>query len=175
MYWLMLSERSNEYELSIDSTPLLIEQNDWRFDTGDIFPTPIPVIDVPFVIQPDELMVDNIPAYGCRGLLINSEVKAVFDGLNLDNIQYFDARLINQDTQEILQPYWIANIIGKVACVDHDQSELEYYNDGQIRFIDKLVLIPTKSTKYGHIFRLAEFLPVIIISETLKNFVEDKI
>jgi hypothetical protein len=169
MYWVMMSERSNEYELSIDGTPPLIEQHDWRFDCGVKQPAPLPVIDVPFEIQPDERMVDNIPAYGCRGLLINDRVKAVFDGLKIDNIQYYSARLVNQDTGQILSPYWIANILGKIACVDHSQSDLDYYDDGKIRFIDKLALTPMPGSKHARIFRLAEFLPVMIVSDMLKN------
>lgn len=169
MFWVMMSERSNEYELSIDGTPPLIEQNDWRFDIGRPQPAPLPTIDVPFEIQPDERMVDNIPAYGCRGLLINERVKAVFDSLKLKNIQYFNARLVNQDTHQILSPYWIANITETFGCVDHQQSDLDYYNDGSIQFIDKLVLTHIPGGNHARIFRLAEFLPVMIVSDIVKN------
>lgn len=169
MFWVMMSERSDEYELSIDGTPPLIEQNDWRFDTGRSQPMSLPVIDVPFDIEPDERMVDNIPAYGCRGLLINERVKAVFDTLKLDNIEYFPARLVNQSTNQVLSPYWIANIVGRFSCVDHEKSDLDYYNDGSIQFIDKLVLKPIPGGNYARIFRLAEFLPVMIVSDILKN------
>jgi hypothetical protein len=169
MYWIMLSERSDEYELSIDATPEIIEQQNLRFDCGDLLAKLPSLIDVPFDMQPDETMVDNIPAYGCRGLLINKKVKSVFEGLNIDNIQYVKARLINLRTNEILEPYWIANIVGKIACVDQEKSELEYYEDGQIKFIDKLVFKPMKDLQYGHIFRYAEFLPVIVVSDELKN------
>ena len=118
-------------------------------------------------------MVDNIPAYGCSGLLINKKVKSVFDGLPVDNIQYFDARLIDQATQKVLVPYWIANIIGKVACVDRAGSSLVCFDDGQIQFIDKLVLLPMTDGQHGHIFRLAEFLPAIVISDALKEALTD--
>jgi len=169
MYWITLSERSDEYELSIDGTPPLIEQNGWRFDCGDRVLTPVPPIDVPFAMQPDERMIDNVPAHGCRGLLINARVKAVFNELKLDNIQYFEARLVDEATHEVLRPYWIANVVGKAACVDHGRSELEYGDDGQIRFIDKLALVAMEGLPHGHIFRLAEFLPLLLVSEPLKN------
>lgn len=168
MYWIMLSERSDEYEFSIDETPPAIEENDWQFDVGELHPEPLPVIDIPFSINPDEIMTDNIIAYGVRGLLFNSKVKAVFDRLGIDIIQYFQARLVNRETKEIFEPYWIGNIVGKHSCVDHDNSELEYFADGDIEFIDKLALIPMQEGEYGDIFRLAEFLPLIVVSDRLK-------
>jgi hypothetical protein len=53
--------------------------------------------------------------------------------------------------------------------VDHSQSDLDYYDDGKIRFIDKLALTPMPGSKHARIFRLAEFLPVMIVSDVLKN------
>lgn len=170
MYWIMLSERSDEYELSIDSTPPILEENEWQFDVGELESRQIPVIDIPVEIHPEEIMVDNIPAYGCRGLLINRKVKDVFDNMSLKNIHYYPARLINRD--EISGPFWIANIIGKHASIDHDASDLDYFDDGGIEFIDKLVLKSMKEEAYGHIFRLAEFLPVILVSDALKVALE---
>jgi len=168
MYWIMLSERSDEHELSIDATPEVIERQGWRFDRGDLLAKLPPPVDVPFDIEPDERIVDNIPAYGCRGLLINGRVRAVFDEMNVGNVQYVDARLVNRRSRDVLTPYWIANIVGKIACVDKEKSELEYYDDGQIKFIDKLALKPMQHLQYGHMFRCAEFLPVIMVSEELK-------
>lgn len=166
----MLSERSDEYELSIDGTPPILEENEWRFDIGEAQSRQIPVIDVPFEFHPEEIMVDNIPAYGCRGLLINRKVKDVFDNMSVKNIHYYPARLINR--KEIPGPFWIANIIGKHACIDYDASDIEYFDDGGIEFIDKLVLKSMNEEPYGHIFRLAEFLPVILVSHALKDALE---
>ncbi|UWX04657.1 hypothetical protein H1235_08400 [Pseudoxanthomonas sp. NC8] len=68
-----------------------------------------------------------------------------------------------------MEPFWIANIVGAFACVDHAQSGIEYFDDGAIRFIDKLGLTPMSGGSYPPIFRLAEFLPVIIVSDVVKE------
>jgi hypothetical protein len=172
MRWIMMSERSDELELSIDGTPPVIERHGWRFDEGRAVTITPPVIDVPFQLERDETIPDNIPAYGTRGLLINDRVKAVLDGLAIDNVQYFAARLIDQRSRTVWAPYWIANVVGRVACIDHDRSDLETYEDGAVKFIDSLSLIALPDHAYGHIFRLAEFPPAMVISDTLKRALE---
>ena len=122
MYWVMLSERSHERELSVDGTPPLVEQHDWQFDSGVAQPGPLPVIDVPVKLDARTRMVDNVPAYGCRGLLVNARVKGVFDGLGLDNLEYHAARLVDARSGPLPSPYWIANVIGTRACVQRSSA-----------------------------------------------------
>lgn len=174
MYWVMMSERSSEHELSLDGTPPLIERHDWRFDLGLEQPASLPVIDVPVSIRPDEHLTDNIPAYGCRGLLINGRVRAVFEGLRLGNVQYYHARLVDRETGQVLAPFWIANIVGRSACVDHDLSDMDYYPDGDIRFIDRLALTPMADEEGPRIFRMAEFLPAMIANDAVKDAIVEQ-
>lgn len=167
MYWILASERTDEYQLRIEGVPPQINQNNWNFNYGNMQTNPIPIIDIPYTMQSDEIKTDNLVAPGCRGMLINGTVKKIFDSLKIDNVQYFDARLIDIQTGNIDNSYCIANIIGKVACVDMAHSLLQLDDDGRIEFIDKLVLNVQSNNKYGHIFRLAEFLPIVIISNQL--------
>lgn len=163
-----MSERSDEYELSIDGLPPMVEALDLNFDYGNFIPTKLPLIDVPYSQHSDERKTDNIVSPTRLGLLINDKIKAIFDDLNIENIQYFKARLIESASGDIDESYLVANVVGKYACVDHAKSELEYFSDGDIQFIDKLVLDLDPSIDYGHIFRLSEFPPVLVISEPLK-------
>jgi hypothetical protein len=167
MHWVMLSERTHEDELSIDGTPPLIEQEDWRFDCGVAQPSALPVIDVPFEACEGLRIGDNVPAYGCRGLLVNGRLKAVFEALGLDNVHYHAARLVEQGSGQVFAPYWIANVIGAVACVDHARSELDFHQDGGIRYIDSLAL--RTDAGLPRMFRLAEFLPLIIVGDEVRQ------
>ena len=127
---------------------------------------------MPFVIQPDEILTDNIPAYGTKGLLINENVKSVLESLEVSNVQYFRTRLTNQSTGEVLEPFWIANIIGRIDCIDYDRSDIEYDDHQEIKFINSLVLKSLPRSSQEHILRLTGFLPAMVITDTLKNALE---
>lgn len=172
MYWILANERSDEYEVSIDNLPPYLESNDIHFDQGNLLSIQPPVIDYPFTLHPEERMTDNIVAATQAGLVINKKIKDVFDALEIRNIQYFPGKLIESNSGKADERYCFANIVGKFACVNHEESELEYYSDGSIQFIDKLVLKLDDNNDYGHIFRLAEFLPLVVISDELKAALE---
>lgn len=173
MYWILMSERSDEYELSIDELPPMMETLDLRFDYGNFISKMPPSIDVPYSQHVEERKTDNIVSPTRLGLLINERVKNVFDTLNIENVQYCSAKLIEQDSGEVNDDYFLANIVGKYACVDKDKSELEYFSDGEIEFIDSLALDLDPAVDYGHIFRLAEFPTLIVISTKLKENLEE--
>lgn len=173
MYWILMSKRSDEYELRIDALPPMVDALDINFAHGNYIPGAIPLIDVPYSQHPEERKTDNIVSPTRLGLLINSKVKAVFDNLNIENIQYFKARLIEATSGEIDESYVIANIVGKYACVDDAKSDLQYFNSGNIKFIDKLVLDLDPKTDYGHIFRVGEVFPLLVISDLLKQKLEE--
>lgn len=96
------------------------------------------------------------------------ELRRFFDTLKIDNIQYLKSRLIDENTKAINSDYYLANIMGKISYMDKSQSEFELFPDGDIRFIDKLVLNLNDNTDYGHIFRLAEYSTLLLISNELK-------
>lgn len=173
MHWILMSERSDEYELSIDELPPILESLDLHFDCGNPIPGSLPRIDVPYSQHPEQRKTDNIVAPTRLGLLVNGKVKRVFDALGIQNIQYFDARLTERNNGNIDKRYTIANVIGKHACLDEQNSELELFDDGDIQFIDRLSLALNDDTDYGHIFRLGEFPSILIISSALKRMLEE--
>lgn len=173
MHWILASERSDEKELAIDGIPQIIEHLDLNFDYGIKITDLVPLIDIPYSSSNNELKTDNIIVAPRIGLLINKKMEAILDSLNIENIQYYSTRLINNSSSEIDESYKIANVIGKIACVDKENSDLEFYADGEIQFIDKLALNLEKNKNYGHIFRLAEFSPIIVISNILKTKIEE--
>lgn len=114
-------------------------------------------IDVPYSQHPEQWKADNSVAPTRLGLLVNGKVKRGFDALGIQNIQYFDARLTDRDNGNINERYTVANVIDKHACLNRQNSELELFDDGDMRFIDRLSLALDDDTDYGHIFRLTEF------------------
>jgi len=172
MLWIWANERSDEYELRIDGVPPMIEQHDWNFDLGVYVTDSIPVIDIPYQIEPDERMTDNLIAPGCRGLLVHKKIRSIFDKAGVDNIQYFNTRLINTVSGDIREDYLIANIVGKIDGINYDKSELVYDDKGRIQYIDSLNL-KQQVDNVGDIFRLSAFLPVVVVSDALKRVMDD--
>lgn len=173
MHWILVSERSDEKQLRIEGLPPIFEELEIDFCEGNVISQNLGVIDFPFSNTLNSIMTDNLAAAPAIGLLINEKVRGIFDKLNIDNIQYFKSRLINEDTKTINEEYYLANIIGKLSCVDRSLSDLDLFDSGNIRFIDKLVLNLDDNTDYGHIFRMADFLPLIVISDELKMALEN--
>lgn len=172
MYWILASERTDENELTIDGIPPIVEALALTFDQGIEITSHVPLIEIPYSLTDEKWKTDNIVVSTRLGLLINETIKSIFDSLNIENIQYFPTRIINEMSSQIDKGYYIANIIGKVACVDRQNSILDCYEDVDIQFIDKLVLDDNQIPLDLHIFRLSEFLPLIVISDVLKSKVE---
>lgn len=168
-----MSKRSDEYELRIDALPPTVDALDISFAHGNYITDTIPLIEVQYSQHLEERKTDNIVSPTRLGLLINRKVKDVFDNLNVDNIQYFKTRLIEANSGDIDENYIIANIVGKYSCIDDTKSDLQYFNSGNIKFINKLVLDLDPQTDYGHIFRLGECPVILVISEQLKTRLEN--
>ncbi len=171
MSWIIYPERSIDSDLMIVEVPGLMDDLDLNFDFGEFVESAPPVIELSYGPGDGKAKLDVIPAAPRMGLLLNAKVRAVFDALAINNIQYFPARLINTHTLEQDNSYQIANVFEKHACVDFERSELELRKNGSIRFIDRLGLNVSKD--YGPIFRIAEFHPLLVVSDELKQALED--
>ncbi|MCX4030505.1 imm11 family protein [Spartinivicinus marinus] len=143
-----------------------------NFEEGLFCAATLPMIDIFYDMQPNEIFTDNLFAPGCNGLLIHNRVKSVLDDLEVNNIQYYQTRLINKDSKEENGNYKLANIVGRINCLDYDKSELVMRDDGSIKFIDKLVFQYFDNKDSLEIFRLAKFLPIVIVSDKIKKKLE---
>ena len=63
--------------------------------------------------------------------------------------------------------------LGSPDCVDQEASDLEYYDDGDIEFIDKLVLSEDKIPAELDIFRLEKRTTLVIVRQKLKDAIVD--
>lgn len=174
VYWILTSERSEDNQFSLDGTPPLILANGWSFENGASITAIIPTIEMVYNIAPNEVMTDNLVAPGFQGLLIKKELKETFENLKLDNIQYFQTKLINEKTRDIIEDYYIANVVGAFECVDYDKSDLTFWDDGDIEFVESFVFKDIGDKHPPEIFRLSSFLPLIIITDRIKDALDKK-
>lgn len=88
----------------------------------------------------------------------------------VDNIEYFDAE-VTYEPSGSKPKYKVANIIGKISCVDEDKSKLRRGKTGLLLGFDSIVF--DISNIHGQkIFRLAEDETLVVVHSSIKIAVE---
>ncbi len=122
------------------------------------------LVDNPSDDPPGAVMGISVPAFS-EGLV------NVFEKCGVDNLQLFDAVLINEKAKQVWDYYFAVNIIGKIACADIDASSVTEIakrpgDATPLYKFQKLVIDPGK-TQDKLIFRPAEQPGIIIVHEKL--------
>lgn len=172
MYWIWSTEADDEGDCRIYSRPDAIQANDLSFDDGVPMSGDLPMIEI--LIREDERgrLTDNLIAEGTTGLVLNSRLRSLLKQVGVDNLHYYPVELVDEVTAERNTDYELANILGAVSCIDAGQSDIEYGPDGAIHFIESLVLDASR-IRGLLMFRLQEYLPIIVVHETVKERLEE--
>ncbi|MBN1961018.1 MAG: hypothetical protein JW841_08725 [Deltaproteobacteria bacterium] len=170
MYWIFATETQNESQAQIFGRPEVIKQLGLSFNRGLPITTKVPEIEIKVSPADENILTDNLIAKGTKGLVFNSKLREAISNTGVDNIEYFDVAVLLESSGKIIRDYKMANIVGRIDCID-PTSELQRDDDGSIEFIDKLILDESKI--HGALmFRLAEFLSIVIVHENVKQAVE---
>ncbi|THB63584.1 MAG: hypothetical protein D6B27_12015 [Gammaproteobacteria bacterium] len=174
MFWIWMTEAQSEADARIYTQPEIISTYGLDFDSGRRPQAKnIPTIEIYKPADQNQL-TDNLIAPGVTGIVINRKVYSIFEKNNINNIDYYDAVVIDEITAKKEANYKVGNIIGLIKCINFEKSELVLDDqDGSIEFIDKLVLNEDylKEIKLK-IFRLEEFPPIIIVDDLVKKELE---
>ena len=86
------------------------------------------------------------------------------------DLQLFDAPLFDNKTNRRVTGYSIVNVTKLVSCLDFEKSNISYADDSDeiISVIDS-VFIEGKIPEDAHIFRVAEDVYSVVISDELAN------
>lgn len=160
----MLTEHTHDNELIINGSPN--ELLDVRLNIGQPVSHPLNGLTYNYKNSDQLILADNIAAPGFKCLLLQNRAKFMFDRLNIKNIQYFDLELI--DEKSTVTHCHLANILGNYDIIDYEKSNLDM-DDDQIDFIDSLSFIDTSNIKLPPIFRLSNFLPIIVVNDDIKD------
>jgi hypothetical protein len=99
-------------------------------------------------------------------VVVTDRMRAALERTGVDNIQYFEARVQREWSEQIEQGYWLMNVIGVLTCVDHLASGLD--DDTPLSDITSLVIDPERTYGFG-IFRLAEDIRMIVVSPRVQT------
>lgn len=108
---------------------------------------------------------------GCS--VISSRFKELLDEAGIDNIQYFEASLVEKDGEPAAAGYYAANIIGLADCIDREKSEMRTRTlrgrEHPVIFrISKLSLKDDTAIE-EQLFRVKDFTRLILVDKTLKE------
>jgi hypothetical protein len=105
--------------------------------------------------------------------VMRDDVVAALTAAGVDNLQYFDAVLVNPATGEQHTNYKAYNIVGLVACAEMDASELAGTSESTVGSVDfRSLVIDESKTGGALLFRLAEDVSAVVVHEQVKRAIE---
>jgi hypothetical protein len=92
-----------------------------------------------------------------------------------NDIELYDAPLVDASTQSAVSGYKILNVVKRVPCLDWNRSIISYSKNGteQIAAIPRLVVALNLIPSSVQVFRLDEFVPVLLVAESLFRQIYD--
>jgi hypothetical protein len=152
--------------------PEELGRNDWRLSEGvlcaDWFPSGL-VFDMSK--QDGIKLTDSVPNSSAL-LVVSQKLRKVLEREATGaEIEYLPIRLKNQKGKVVAKPYFIANVIGSVRCVDLKRSDFEInrISKDQVSHFRRLALDEKKVPKDARIFRLAEKTALILVRQDLAS------
>jgi hypothetical protein len=105
--------------------------------------------------------------------VMSNDLVKVLTSAGVNNIQYFDAILVNPDSGHEYADYKAFNVVGLVAAADMTKSELMGTSDSSMGDVDFHALVLDESKARGLLlFRLAEKISAIVVHEKIKTAIE---
>ncbi len=171
-YWIWLYA-TNEDDAIITKVPEEFESNKWKLCEGisctDWFPH-----EVNFELDPNRGKVINDAIHNVLGLHIVSEkLKSILAESGAD-FEFFPVNIKNHKGKLLKEQYYLANLVGKLACVDRELSECEQdsFEEDQLSYYEKMVLDTDKIPEGTNIFRLAETPRLLIASDAFSDLIK---
>lgn len=107
------------------------------------------------------------------GLVVSAKFRKALEGTGVDNVDYYSVRIVNEVKAQVHEEYFAANVLGRAACMDMERSSFtpSLIDPAQVQSIDELQLDPSRLPDLK-LFRLAEYLPLVLADESVKEAVE---
>ncbi|WP_437906344.1 DUF1629 domain-containing protein [Sorangium sp. So ce327] len=143
-----------------------------RFNSGARIDERLPVIEFRQGADHQGSIPDYVPT-ALAGMVVSSRFRHTLEAAGVDNIDYHDARILNTVTGAALDSYYVANIVGRVACLDRENSVVEPAPG----IPDAILEIYEMVLDYNRIgdlrmFRLHELPFIVIVDQGVKEAIE---
>ena len=141
--------------------------------TGEALEEPPPLVTLTADEKPT--VISDLVLAPADMLIFSPKLMACLADVGVKNIQYFPIRLVEKKAKKVTDDYRLANIVGSVACLDVENSEVTKLSSGRgFRAVEQFNLLedrikPLPGTKTKPLlFRLAEFKYHVIADEAIK-------
>lgn len=171
MYWIFADELEDEdHDADLSGSTNVELGGELSLDNGETISQIVPGIVL--TLGPDARtgrMTDHLSVMGATGPVFSGRLREQLHNLGVDNVQYFDLEIRNPGDGSVYTDYKLANIVGHVDCVNTEQSELKFFDNGDIKRIRKLVLDEEKIPPELKIFRLSNRRTLTVVHESIRN------
>jgi hypothetical protein len=145
-------------------------RGNWRDGTLITKPVPTPLVYTLDARYPGE---PKAMYYAERIPVMRDDVVETLTRAGVDNIQYFEALLVDPRDGREYRNYKAYNIVGLVSCADMQKSEQMGTSDSSLIDVDFHALVIDESKTGGLLlFRLAEKVTAIVVHESVKRAIE---
>ncbi len=167
-YYPWINATDEEFAWLSDWLPEELRDNAYLLNKGvsvkEWFPD-----DVVFDLSPDKgiKLVDYFPNTD-QIFVVSGRLKDVLAETGA-SFEFFPVKIRNHKGRIVDEPYFLANLVGSIQCVDHAQSDYVESNliKGQVSYFKKLALKEDNIPEGTQIFRLGERLPMLLACEEL--------
>lgn len=143
------------------------------FSTGDLISVPVPAIEIKMNEKSQGFMTDNLLVMGAPPVFSDKMISILKDA-GVDNLQTFPCRIINTVTGESHYNYRVVNVVGKIACLNKDNSEIDFADSEQTRILAWEYLTLDESKTLGQLFFVLAEMPVqIVIHKSVSSRLQD--
>lgn len=105
--------------------------------------------------------------------LISPKVEEMFIAKEISNVQLIDVEIKVDKNSSFLGGYKIVNILDKINCSNYEKSDIDFFDDGTIMSISKLVLNEDDIPKNVHVFLLGNYATgIVIVDQFFKDEIE---
>lgn len=172
-HWIWANEPTADGEAMIYGTPPVVEELNLEFDIGVPVEGDVPLIEIKRDADSQGVLTDNLIAAGVNGLVFSRRLREVLSHAGVGNIQYFPLVIRNPNDGSATDDYMVANIIGRISCLDRARSVLETDPDRpeRIEFIESLAIDEARTYSL-ELFRLDEKSEIIVVSKRVKQACE---
>lgn len=121
-------------------------------------------------------LADSIPNTWSL-LVVSAKLKGLLEKHAPKNpIEFLPVRLRTPRKKVLEAPYFIANVLGSVPCMDAKKSDfvMDTIIKDQVAYFRRLALQEKKIPKDAQLFRLAEHTPLILVREELGQTIIDE-
>ncbi len=176
MYWILSNELADDDKDADLSGETNIELGGTiTFEKG-LSNSKLTIPDIVLTLDSDRRigrMTDHLSISEVYGLTFSSRLRELLERIGVDNIEYCNLEIVDPRTGAKYSDYKIANVIGRVDCVDKEKSDLEYYDSGNIKYINKMIIDESKIPSELRIFRLAGMAVLPLVHQSVKDAITE--